>query len=89
MNRLQSLPVEENYCVTLNDHGAIDPAKVIQRMTYWHPQITAEAIKAQSRWNEISGVNRTHFAGAYWFYGFHEDGLNSAIRVAAMLGVNA
>jgi uncharacterized protein len=89
MNRLQALPVEENYCVTLNDHGAIDPAKVIRRMTYWHPQLTREAIQAQSRWSEISGVNRMHFAGAYWFYGFHEDGLNSALRVAATLGVNA
>jgi predicted NAD/FAD-binding protein len=89
MNRLQSLPVEEDYCVTLNANAAIDPAKVIRRMTYFHPLFTAEAIRAQSRWSEISGQNRTHFAGAYWFYGFHEDGLNSALRVAAALGVNA
>ena len=45
------------------------------------------AIAAQSRWAEISGNNRTHFCGAYWFYGFHEDGLNSALRVAQALGV--
>ncbi len=89
MNRLQSLPVEEDYCVTLNDNGSIHPAKVLRRMTYWHPIFTADAIRAQSRWKEISGRNRTHFAGAYWFYGFHEDGLNSALRVAGALGVDA
>jgi uncharacterized protein len=89
MNRLQSLPVEEDYCVTLNANGCINPAKVLRRITYWHPLFTADAIRAQSRWKEISGRNRTHFAGAYWFYGFHEDGLNSALRVASALGVNA
>ena len=89
MNRLQSLPVEEDYCVTLNATGCIDPEKVLRRMTYWHPLFTADAIRAQSRWKEISGRNGTHFAGAYWFYGFHEDGLNSALRVASALGVDA
>ena len=53
-----------------------------------HPQRHREALRAQSRWAEISGQNRTHFCGAYWFYGFHEDGLNSAIRVARSLGVD-
>ena len=46
-----------------------------------------EAIRAQQRWREVSGVNRTHYCGAYWLYGFHEDGLNSALRVARALGV--
>ena len=46
-----------------------------------------EAVRAQARWAEVSGRNRTHFCGAYWFYGFHEDGLNSAIRVAETFGV--
>ena len=49
---------------------------------------TLEAVRAQARWAEISGRNRIHFCGAYWFYGFHEDGLNSAIRVAERLGVS-
>ncbi len=89
MNRLQSLDVAEDYCVTLNDTGSIDPRKVIRRMTYFHPLLTRDAIRAQARWSEISGRNRTHFAGAYWFYGFHEDGLNSALRVASALGVEA
>jgi len=87
MNRLQSLAVPEDYCVTLNANGSIDPAKVLRRMVYYHPLYDAGAVQAQTRWNEISGRNRTHFCGAYWFYGFHEDGLNSAMRVARALGV--
>jgi predicted NAD/FAD-binding protein len=46
------------------------------------------AVRSQARWREISGHHRTHFCGAYWFYGFHEDGLNSAIRVAQTLGAS-
>ncbi|HYL74078.1 MAG TPA: FAD-dependent oxidoreductase [Bryobacteraceae bacterium] len=88
MNRLQSLDVEERYCVTLNGGAAIDPAKIVERIIYNHPLYTREAIAAQARWKDINGVNRTHFCGAYWFYGFHEDGLNSALRVARMLGVD-
>jgi len=56
-------------------------------MVYYHPHYTHDAIRAQARWKEISGVNRTHYCGAYWSYGFHEDGLNSALRVARTLGV--
>jgi predicted NAD/FAD-binding protein len=87
MNRLQSLPVPENYCVTLNGSRAIDPAKVIRPLVYHHPLYTREAVAAQARWGEISGQRRTHYCGAYWFYGFHEDGLNSAQRIARALGV--
>jgi predicted NAD/FAD-binding protein len=87
MNRLQSLPVRERYCVTLNSSELIDTPHVLREMTYHHPLMTLEAIRVQQRWQEISGRNRTHFCGAYWFYGFHEDGLNSAIRVAQSMGV--
>ncbi|MDE3149719.1 MAG: FAD-dependent oxidoreductase [Acidobacteriota bacterium] len=87
MNRLQSLDDPQEYCVTLNDNGAIDPSQVLRRMVYHHPLYTRDAIRAQARWKEVSGVNRTHYCGAYWFYGFHEDGLNSALRVARTLGV--
>jgi predicted NAD/FAD-binding protein len=87
MNRLQSLAVPEDYCVTLNANGSIDPAKVLRRMVYHHPVYNRGAIEAQTCWSEISGRNRTHYCGAYWFYGFHEDGLNSAMRVARLLGV--
>jgi predicted NAD/FAD-binding protein len=88
MNRLQGLDVREDYCVTLNPGESIARDKVLREMTYFHPLYTLDAMRAQSRWSEISGQNRTHFCGAYWFYGFHEDGLNSAIRVAQSLGVS-
>jgi predicted NAD/FAD-binding protein len=88
MNRLQSLPGPENYCVTLNATTYIDRAKVLRTVTFEHPVYNTRAIRAQGRWGEISGWHRTHFCGAYWFYGFHEDGLNSARRVALALGVN-
>ncbi len=87
MNRLQSLNTAQDYCVTLNGEAAIAPEKVIRTMVYNHPLFSHQAIAAQQRWGEISGHNRTHFCGAYWFYGFHEDGLNSALRVARALEV--
>ncbi len=74
-------------CVTLNPDGRIDERTVLRRLEYRHPLYTRAAILAQARWAEVSGVNRTHYCGAYWRYGFHEDGLASAIRVADRLGV--
>jgi predicted NAD/FAD-binding protein len=65
----------------------IDESRVIRRLVYRHPLYTRAAIRAQAQWAEVSGVARTHYCGAYWGYGFHEDGLNSAIRVARTLGV--
>jgi len=73
--------------VTLNPDGGIDERQVLRRLVYRHPLYTAEAVRAQRRWADVSGVNRTHYCGAYWFYGFHEDGLNSAVRAARALGV--
>lgn len=87
MNRLQSLPVQENYCVTLNANGQIRSDRILRCFVYHHPLYTLDSLRAQERWSEISGARRTHFAGAYWFYGFHEDGVNSALRVARALGV--
>ena len=88
MNRLQNLSTREDYCVTLNETAAVDESSILRDMTYFHPLYTVDAMRAQMRWPEISGVNRTHFCGAYWAYGFHEDGLNSAIRVAETLGAS-
>jgi len=85
MNRLQSIEGPEEYCVTLNGEGAIDEAKILRTFIYHHPLYNRAAIRAQARWGEISGQNRTHYCGAYWFYGFHEDGVNSALRVASAL----
>jgi uncharacterized protein len=87
MNRLQSLAAKEDYCVSLNTNGTIDKSTVLRNLVYHHPLYTREAIRAQQQWSEISGKNHTHFCGAYWFYGFHEDGLNSALRVARTMGI--
>ena len=87
LNRLQGLTTPSRYCVTLNPDGGIDERRVLRRFVYRHPLYTREAIRAQQQWGEVSGVNRTHYCGAYWCYGFHEDGLNSALRVASALGV--
>jgi uncharacterized protein len=86
MNRLQSLRAEREFCVTLNRTEDIDPAHVIRTIRYAHPVYTAEAVTAQARVTEISGRNRTHFCGAYWGWGFHEDGVVSALRVGERFG---
>jgi predicted NAD/FAD-binding protein len=86
MNRLQSLDAEADYCVTLNRSDAIDPQRVIRVGEFAHPVFTHAALAAQRRWSEISGVRRTHYCGAYWGYGFHEDGVQSALRVCARFG---
>ncbi len=89
MNRLQSLQSEQEFCVTLNRSEAIDPSRIIRRIAYSHPVYTPAGVGAQRRVAEISGRNRTHFCGAYWGWGFHEDGVVSAERVAAGLGVRS
>jgi predicted NAD/FAD-binding protein len=86
MNRLQSLQAERDFCVTLNRTQEIDPAHVIRRIEYAHPVYTAGGVRAQQRFAEISGRDRTHFCGAYWGWGFHEDGVVSALRVAKRFG---
>lgn len=87
MNRLQRLQADSEFCVTLNRTSAIDPACVIRTIGYAHPVFTREGYAAQARHGEISGRRRTHFCGAYWRWGFHEDGVVSALRVAERLGV--
>jgi predicted NAD/FAD-binding protein len=86
MNLLQHLPAKRTYLVTLGRAGEIEPSAVIRRIEYEHPLFTREALEAQSQHHRVSGVARTHYAGAYWFNGFHEDGVKSALRVARRLG---
>jgi uncharacterized protein len=86
MNRLQSLRAEREFCVTLNRSEAIDPARVVRTIHYAHPVYTAAGVEAQARVGEIDGRNRTHFCGAYWGWGFHEDGVLSAARVGERFG---
>jgi predicted NAD/FAD-binding protein len=83
MNILQNFndaPV--TFCVTLNRNSMIDPDKIISQYQYAHPVFSLGSLDAQKRYYEIGNSNRTHFCGAYWFDGFHEDGVNSGLRVA-------
>lgn len=87
MNLLQGLDAPEPLVVTLNRSEAVDPARVLRRLAYQHPVYTPQSVAAQQRRAVIQGQNRTWFAGAYWGWGFHEDGMRSAVDVAAGLGV--
>ena len=85
MNILQRLTKQHNYLVTLNTD--IDEAQVIKRIDYSHPVFDKPMIAAQQQWSQISGSgSHTHFCGAYWFNGFHEDGVRSGLRVCQALG---
>lgn len=86
MNLLQGLASATQFIVTLNATQRIDPAKILARMDYAHPLYSHASVAAQRRWDEVSGVRRTWYAGAYWGWGFHEDGLRSGVRVAQALG---
>jgi predicted NAD/FAD-binding protein len=86
LNRLQGLDAERELCVTLNRTEAIDPSRVLRTVRYAHPVYTAQGVAAQRRYEEIAGTDRTHFCGAYWGWGFHEDGVRSALRVARRFG---
>jgi len=81
LTTLQNLDTDTQYLVTLNGSQTIDPSKIIKRISYEHPVFNLESMAAQKRWADINGTNRTWYAGAYWSYGFHEDGVKSAIRV--------
>jgi predicted NAD/FAD-binding protein len=85
MNALQQLDADREFLVTLNRTAEIDPGKVIRRMTYSHPVFTPDAVAAQERWGEVSGADRLHYCGAYWGWGFHEDGVQSALRACERL----
>jgi predicted NAD/FAD-binding protein len=74
--------------VTLNRNRDIDPARILARMSYAHPLQDHASVAAQARRAEVNGVDRIWYAGAYWGYGFHEDGLRSGVEVARALGVD-
>ena len=86
MNILQSINCKETLCVTLNDHNSVDETKILKKITYHHPLFNGKSIEAQKRKSEISGVNNTHYCGAYWRNGFHEDGVVSALDVCKDFG---
>lgn len=84
---LQSLESSEPILVTLNPAAAMREDRVWEQLDYEHPVYSPAAVAAQQRWEEISGRRRTHFCGAYWGYGFHEDGLTSALQVGRRFGL--
>ncbi|BBL89270.1 amine oxidase [Vibrio rotiferianus] len=81
MNILQHIQSEHTFCVTLNSTKKINPNKILRSFTYHHPVFTKESIAAQQRKNEVQGKQSTWFCGAYWYNGFHEDGVRSALDV--------
>jgi uncharacterized protein len=86
LNRLQPLGVDDPLLVTLNPVREPDPHSIITRISYTHPLFSAQAMAAQERLGDIQGAQRTWFTGAWQRYGFHEDGLLSAVRVAEAMG---
>lgn len=82
MNILQGLPADAPlFCVTLNPPTPVDPRFVWKRMVYEHPLFNPQSWSAQMRREEINGRQRSWFCGAYWYNGFHEDGVRSALDV--------
>jgi uncharacterized protein len=89
MNHLQRLRADREFCVTLNRTEAIDEAKIIRTITYEHPMYTPRGVSAQAEHAAISSLQmRTHYCGAYWGWGFHEDGVCSAVRACEPFGVS-
>ena len=88
LNRLQSLGLPGPLCLTLNPCFDIDQRKVLRRFEFQHPTFSLESIESQQRFDEINGINRVSFCGAYWGYGFHEDGVRSALAVTRRFGLD-
>lgn len=86
MNLLQGLQAPETFIVSLNCTERIDPAKILRKLQYHHPEYSHAMVAAQARRGEINGQRRTWYCGAYWGWGFHEDGLRSGVDVARALG---
>ena len=87
LSRLQNHDSDTPILLTLNRTDEIEESKILRTFNYSHPAYSRDSITAQHRFKEISGQRRTHFCGAYWGYGFHEDGVNSALAVADHFGI--
>jgi uncharacterized protein len=86
LNRLQGHCSPDPICITLNEIQNLAAEKILRRIVYHHPIYSRSALEAQKRLGEINGRNRTYFCGAYWGYGFHEDGVKSALAVGELFG---
>lgn len=87
MNLLQGIDTNYPLFVTLNSNNKIDKKKIFAEFEYEHPIFDNEAINAQEEFEKIQGLENIYFCGAYLRYGFHEDGLLSAINVAKKLDI--
>ena len=85
LNNLQNLKISEDYFLTLNPIIPVDDKKIIKKVEVTHPFYDMETITAQKYLSELQGVKNSWFCGSYFGYGFHEDGLKSAIDVADKL----
>ena len=88
LNRLQSLGLPGPLCLTLNPCFDIDQQKVLQTFKFQHPAFSLDSILSQRQFNRINGLDRISYCGAYWGYGFHEDGVNSALAVTRPFGLD-
>ncbi len=88
MNILQRLECKTEFVVTLNDTASIDDEHILGVYQYSHPVYNRGTMEAQGRRAEINGKHRTWFCGAYWYAGFHEDGIRSALDVVNGLEVD-
>ncbi|WP_153913619.1 NAD(P)/FAD-dependent oxidoreductase [Shewanella sp. TC10] len=89
MNILQQLPKDApTFCVTLNQTESIDSSKILRKFNYAHPVFNEASMNAQKERSRICGVRHTHFAGAYWYNGFHEDGVRSGLDVCNNFGIS-
>ncbi len=88
MNPLQSLEGPDDLFVTLNCEDDIAPERVLKTRTFMHPIFDEAAVAAQARYDEINGQRGLHYCGAYWSFGFHEDGVQSARRALISMGVD-
>jgi len=78
LNRLQGIDSATRFYITLNESDAIDPARVLRRFRYSHPQYSTDWIRRRERLDRVQGAHRAWFCGAYFGNGFHEDGVRSA-----------
>ena len=75
LNNLQNLKSDVNYFLTLNPIYEVAKSKVIKTVSFAHPYFNSETLKYQNELNSLQGIKRTWYCGAYFGYGFHEDGL--------------
>jgi predicted NAD/FAD-binding protein len=88
MNKLEKLNAEKNYFVSINPIEQIKEEKIIKTIKYHHPNFTVKNFSLQNELEKLNQDTRIFFAGAYFKYGFHEDGMNSGLSVVKKLKEN-